>query len=398
MMTFNKNSEAGRRIVTIVMAVVIGVFLVTHSGEAAGNTFYVAQNGSDENSCARARDINTPKRNIMGSNGGIACMQSPGDTLLIREGIYPETINNYTVPYSLPSGTDWNNSFTVAAYSGETVVIQGIAIATDDNLKLNLSYWIFAGLHVVDNVPGVGATAIWMRTPDHLRFVDMEVTNDYGSASCVQGGGKFIEFINVHVHSCGDPIASVVAYGFYWGGSDTLFDNIELHDTTGYGFHIFKAGCEGSGNCPGRITISNSEIYNTGTVQFSAGILFAFGNGHQAYGNIIRNNSSGITVGYGASDTKIYGNKIYQNTYSGISSGVGWSNRPSSNVIIENNVVAYNGEYGIINSSEGTPAGEPIGTMIINNTLFNNGFGVDGILDTGTFTINSNNLTADVGL
>jgi len=396
MMTFNKNSEAGRRIVTIIMAVVLGVFFVTHSGEAAGVTYYVAQNGSDANSCAGARDINTPKRNIMGSNGGIACMQSPGDTLLIREGIYPETINNYTASYSLPSGTDWNSSFTVAAYSGETVVIQGIAIATDDNLNLNLSYWIFDGLHVVNNIPGM--QAIWMRTPDHLRFVDMEVTTDYGGASCVQGDGNFIEFINVHVHSCGDPTASVVAYGFYWGGSDTLFDNIELHDTTGFGFHIYKQGCEGDESCPRRITISNNEIYNTGTVRPSSGILFAFGDGHQAYGNIIRNNSSGIIVGYGASDTKIYGNKIYQNTYNGISSGAGWSNRPSSNVIIENNVIAYNGGYGILNSSEGTPAGEPIGTIIRNNTMFNNGFGVDGILDTGTATIISNNLTADVGL
>ena len=396
-MTFNKNSGAGRRIVTIIMAVVIGVFSVTHSGEAAGDTYYVAQNGSDENSCARARDINTPKRNIMGSNGGIACMQSPGDTLLIREGIYPETINNNTAPYSLPSGTDWNNTFTVAAYSGETVVIQGIAIATDDNRNLNLSYWIFDGLHVVNNVPGI--QAIWMRTPDHLRFVNMEVTNNYGSASCIQGDGNFVEFINVHVHSCGDPITSVFAYGFYWGGSDTLFDNIELNDTTGYGFHIYKQGCGGDESCPGRITISNSDIYNTGTVQPSAaGILFAFGEGNQAYGNIIRNNSFGITVGYGASDTRIYGNQIYENTYNGISSGAGWSNRPSSNVIIENNVVAYNGGYGILNSSGGTPAGEPIGTIIRNNTMFNNGFGVDGILDTGTATIISNNLTADVGL
>ena len=395
-MTFNKNSEAGRRIVTIIMAVVIGVLFVTHSGEAAGDTYYVAQNGSDGNSCAGARNINTPKRNIMGSKGGIACMQRPGDTLLIREGNYPETINNNTAPYSLPSGTDWNSSFTVAAYSGETVVIQGIAIATDDNLNLNLSYWIFDGLHVVNNVPGM--QAIWMRTPDHLRFVNMEATNNYGSASCIQGDGNFVEFINVHVHSCGDPIASVIEYGFYWGGSDTLFDNIELNDTTGYGFHIYKQGCGGDESCPGRITISNSDIYNTGTVQPSAaGILFAFGDGNQAYGNVIRNNSSGITVGYGASDTRIYGNQIYENTYNGISSGAGWGNRPSKNLIIENNIVAYNGGYGILNSSGGTPEGEPIGTIIRNNTMFNNGFGVDGILDTGIVTINSNNLTADVG-
>jgi hypothetical protein len=393
--TFNKDKV---RSVIILMAVVIGAFLVTSSGQAAGDTYYVAQNGNDENSCAAARDINAPKRNIMGNNGGIACMQSPGDTLLIRQGTYPEIINNYTAPYSLPSGTSWDNAFTVAAYPGETVVIQRIAIATDDHLNLELAYWIFDGLHVVNDVPG-GTEAIWMGSPDHLRFVNMEATTaGRDSALCVQGDGHFIEFINVEVHSCGDPTAPVYSYGFYWGGSDSLFDQIKLHDTTGYGFHLYSKGCEADGMCPERNTIRNSEIYNTGTVSASAGILFAFGDGNQAHGNIIRHNSSGITVGYGASDAKIYDNKIYENGYNGISSGSGWGNSPSSNVVIENNIIASNGGYGILNSAEGVSHGEPIGTIIQNNTMFNNAMGVNGILDTGIGTTRSNNVTADVGL
>ena len=138
-------------------------------------------------------------------------MQMPGDKLLIREGIYPETINNYMAPYSLPSGTDWNNAFTVAAYPGETVVVQRIAIATDDRLNLNLAYWIFDGLHVVNNVPG-SDEAIWMRSPDHLRFVNMEVTTEgRDGVFCVHGNGNFIEFINVEVHSCGDLTAQILA-------------------------------------------------------------------------------------------------------------------------------------------------------------------------------------------
>ena len=170
-MTSDKNKV---RLVTILMALVAGVFFVT-IGQAAGATYYVAQNGSDNNSCATAQNIDTPKRNIMGNDGGIACMQSPGDTLLIRQGSYPEIISNYTAPYSLPSGTSWDNAFTVAAYPGETVVVQRIAIATDDHLNLDLAYWIFDGLHVVNNVPG-GSEAIWMGSPDHLRFANMEVT------------------------------------------------------------------------------------------------------------------------------------------------------------------------------------------------------------------------------
>jgi hypothetical protein len=364
------------------MAVVIGAFLVTSSGQAAGDTYYVAQNGNDENSCAAARDINAPKRNIMGNNGGIACMLSPGDTLLIRQGTYPESINNYTA--LLPSGADWNNAFTVAAYPGETVVIQQIAIATDDHINLNLAYWIFDGLHVVNNVPGSGE-AIWMRAPDHLRFVNMELTTEgRDGVFCVHGNGIFIEFVNVEVHNCGD-------HGVYWTGSDTLFDQIKLHDTTGYGFHMYSGGCDEK--CAERNIISNSEIYNTRT-----GILFAFGDGNQAQGNIVTNNDFGIEVGHGASDASVYGNKVYQNRHNGITSGFGWGDGASSNIIIENNIIASNGGYGILNSSQGTPQGEPIGTIIQNNTIFNNGLGVNGILDTGIGTINSNNVTADIGL
>jgi hypothetical protein len=393
MTTSDKNKV---RLVTILMALVAGVFFVTSFGEAAGDIYYVAQNGRDENSCVAARNINTPKRNIMGNNGGIACMQSPGDTLLIRQGRYAEAINNYTAPYSLPSGTSWGNAFTVAAYPGETVVIRQIAITTDHFFKL--SYWIFDGLHIVNDAL-IGEPAIWMISPDHLRFVNMEASTDgHDSAGCVHGDGQFIEFVNIEVHRCGDRTAPLNAnangtHGFYWGGSDTLFEQIKLYDTTGYGFHIFSGGCKATGSCPERNTISNSEIYNTET-----GILLAYGDGNQAHGNIVRHNTYGIEVGYGASDANVYDNKVYENGHTGISIGVGWGNSPSNNVIIQNNTVASNGGYGIINSSQGSPQGEPVGTIIRNNTMFNNGLGVNGILDTGISTVNSNNLTSDVGL
>ena len=150
MTTSEKNKV---RLFPILMVLVAGVFFVSSAKRQEILTMW--RRTEVIKIRARARDINSPKRSIMGDSGGIACMQMPGDKLLIREGVYPETINNYMVPYSLPSGTDWNNAFTVAAYPGETVVVQRIAIATDDHVNLNLAYWIFDGLHVVNNVPAV---------------------------------------------------------------------------------------------------------------------------------------------------------------------------------------------------------------------------------------------------
>jgi parallel beta-helix repeat protein len=128
-------------------------------------------------------------------------------------------------------------------------------------------------------------------------------------------------------------------------------------------------------------------------LQGSAAILFAFGDGNQAYENIIRNNDRGISIGYGTSNTQIYNNTIYGNTYDGISNGSGWGPKPDSNTVIENNIVSNNGGYGISNSAAGTPQGEPIGTVIQNNFLFNNAWGE--IFDTGVETLILGNLTGD---
>jgi hypothetical protein len=55
---------------------------------AHGGTYYVAKTGSDNNSCSSAQLQSTPKLTI---NAGAACL-SAGDTLVVRDGTYVETI------------------------------------------------------------------------------------------------------------------------------------------------------------------------------------------------------------------------------------------------------------------------------------------------------------------
>ena len=214
-----------------------------------------------------------------------------------------------------------------------------------------------------------------------------------------------MEFINTEVHDCGDPATiaegggatapdgAYYSYGFYYAGNDVLFDNMKVHDIVGYGFHIYHPCDSDIQACPNRNTIRYSEIYNTGTRQGSSAILFTYGDGFEAYGNIIHDNSGGIAVGYGASNTKVYNNTIYSNTDGGISTGAGWSSRPNVNTIIANNIIANNGGYGISNSNQGSPQPEPQGTLIMNNLLFNNAFG--SFYETGTNTTNTNNIQSD---
>jgi hypothetical protein len=254
-------------------------------------------------------------------------LKTPGETLMIREGVYEERINNYEAPGAWPTGTSWSEAFTVAAYPGENVTVRGIAIATnEDNAACpegcDVGYWIFDGIHSINTI---GGEAIWTRNPHHIRFINMEASTASRKDQCIQGGGHFLEFINLEVHHCGDPNmepcsgACGASYGFYWGGDDNLFERINLHDTTGYGFHVFNTGCDDvAKNCPDRNVIRYSEIHDTGTKQPSSGILFGQGDGNQAYANVVRNNSGGITLGYGASNSMVYNNTVYRRRKPGL--------------------------------------------------------------------------------
>jgi hypothetical protein len=308
---------------------------------STGTTYYVATTGDDSYSCAEATDIATPKRNLMGPDGGIACMQTPGDALLLREGTY-EAISNQTQDF--PAGTSWDEAFTVAAYPGETVTLPGMTFGDCcDNPPLpQMSYWIFDGLHLVSTDPGNNALIYTGAHVDHLRFIHMEVTNNNASngdpsptdwsnsagnttGNCIAGAGSYLEFIDIEIHHCG-------AYGVYYTGQDTLFDRIEMHDVHGYGFHLYHSDLADVH----RNTVRNSEFYNiipvtpAGTYPGLA-ILLARGEGNAAYNNVVRDSGGGVASGNGAWGSKIYNNTVY-NTDVGIRVG------GASDVVVANNI------------------------------------------------------------
>src|SRR5215831_18065525 len=97
----------------ISMLFIIGL-LGTQLSEAA--TYYVAQNGSWSNSCAQAQSLGTPLASIA---VGVQCL-SPGDTLIVREGVYSEIIGSFMY---IPSGTR-DYPITIMSYPGEKVTME----------------------------------------------------------------------------------------------------------------------------------------------------------------------------------------------------------------------------------------------------------------------------------
>ncbi|HFQ92411.1 MAG TPA: DUF5123 domain-containing protein, partial [Anaerolineae bacterium] len=104
---------------------------------ANNETFYVATNGSDANPGTEA----APWRTIQHA----ANTMGPGDTALIRGGIYEEAVTINV------SGSE-NNVITFQSYPGETAVLDGTPFSSPDGdigLQIvNQSYVTIQGLEI----------------------------------------------------------------------------------------------------------------------------------------------------------------------------------------------------------------------------------------------------------
>ena len=118
---------------------IVGLLLMTLAAPSIAATYYVAPYGNDDD----PGTLNKPWRNINKATTILA----PGDTLLIRGGIYYEKV----IPKT--SGEP-NNPITYEAYQGETVVIDAHLPDTNqpENHCIliqqwrNLSHFVFRGL------------------------------------------------------------------------------------------------------------------------------------------------------------------------------------------------------------------------------------------------------------
>jgi parallel beta-helix repeat protein len=324
-------------------------------------TYYVATTGNDSNSCATATNVNAPKRNIMGSNGGLACV-SAGDTLLIRAGTYSESIR--AAVQRIPSGTSWTNAVTIAGYPGESVTLNGSTgadgiIGINDNA--NVSYVVFNNLILDADRLGAYHEGLYLgRGNHHIRFSNGEVRN--AADNNVQGHAAYAEILNSKIHdagygSQGCNVGGVQrCYGIYWMGQDSLFDGNTVYHNAGYGIHLYDSGQAGVSNN----VIRNNTVYNNGyTVegQVDYAIIVSSGSNNQLYNNVIYGNAKGIQVAYtnGGSNNQIYNNTIYGNQYQGLEiydSAIG--------TVVKNNIVFGNG-------SQITDWGTGTGTVFLNN-------------------------------
>lgn len=311
-------------------------------------TYYVAKTGSDSKSCTSARSTSTPKRTI---KSGLSCLHA-GDKLSIREGTYNETIN--TQAQTVPTGTSWDSPVTIAAYSGETVILKpssGYAVIQIVGNKQK--YLVFDRL-IIDAANttnrGINLDGVNLSGAGYIRFTNCEVRNSPDAGVLTHRKSNYNEFINCNFHHNGlDPNAGSlpIGHGLYIATSNNLIEGCEIHHNTGYGLHVYDG--TGANNADNNVVRKNRAYNNATNSQHAAGILIGSGSGNSASNNIAYGQPVGIMVGYnGSTNSKIYNNTVYNNRVDGIQI------RSSSSTATVKNNIAYSNGTNIHNYSNGT--------------------------------------------
>jgi parallel beta-helix repeat protein len=327
------------------LALSILVVCAASPGAALGATYYVSKSGNDGNSCAQAQSPSGSKQSIA---SGLDCLTA-GDTLLVRAGIYDESIHN-----TVPSGTSWGAVTRIAAYSGEKVTLaptSGIAalyLGGDVGPVVHPKYIEFDGINLDTSAQPTSISPVLLdnrngSTIDHIRVKNAdlhfnETVGQIGQAVWVSPGATFNEFINLTVHGQG-------GYGFYLSGDSNLIDGCTIYHNNMTAIHVYSTSHTPTGNI-----VRNNTIYDLTIAYFNVdrpdtriwGMLVS-GDNNQIYNNVIyginfayQGSNAGIFV-YTGSGHKIYNNTIANNTTDGIyiSSGV-------SNVEVSDNIAYGN--------------------------------------------------------
>src|SRR5262249_52766457 len=86
------------------------------AGSSFASTYYVANTGSNANSCTQAQSQASPRLTIQ---AGVNCATNAGDVVIVKAGTYIESVTNW--PASGSSG----NPITIKANPGDTVSWRG---------------------------------------------------------------------------------------------------------------------------------------------------------------------------------------------------------------------------------------------------------------------------------
>jgi hypothetical protein len=307
---------------------------------AQGGVYYVAPDGEDSN----PGTLDYPWQTIQKA----ADTLTAGDTVYIRAGTYPERV----IPQNSGSA---GSPITYAAYPGETVTLDGSSVTLPDDL---------AGLFEIGWLSYINVSG--------LRVINAGPYND--NAGILVKGSSDILIENI---TTDQTMSSGI--GVWWSERVTLQGN-----------YIQSAGLSGWQEC---ITVAGTADFvvrdNTVVNCQKEGICLKQGSSNgQAYHNLV-SYPRRVGIYVDASDVYTHDIQVYQNIahHSEETAGFAIASEVGgqlSNIWLYNNIAYQNNTYGI-EISRCCIDSHPMDTIVlINNTLYDNGNGVNwggGIVD-----------------
>ena len=358
---------------TLVYAFLTFCFVLAGTvGAAHAATYYVSPNGNDSSSGTQSSPFRTVNRGVRALNAG--------DTLLVRGGIYPESLMR-----TIPAGTSWDSKVRVAAYPGETVWLAPDGAANVLSFGLNSergqqqAYIEIDGINldgtrIQNDIVKVNWADGWYAHHIRVQNAELRGRNDSPN-SPIQGilltgadnlpvtGGN--EFINLRILNVG---RTRLDQAIYIQSPNNLVDGCEIVGHASGGIEIYN-GYHGAGVPTGNV-IRNNRIHHGATISESVrGILIA-GNNNLVYNNIIsdlpargmednalwiyagsgnlvanntlsRNAGFGLVVGY---DYPVPSNTVRNNLVVGSGQGDYW-NRNSTGTTSDHNLFGVDGRF-----------------------------------------------------
>jgi len=308
---------------------VIGIALfLAPTGDAGAFDLHVATNGDDRNAGSPTAPFRTIRRGLEVARGG--------DTLLLHVGTYVESVSTYD--FAIHGGTSWENALTIAAFPGDTVVVEPSRAAERvfTLASASASYIVIRGL-VMDarNVSqdGVKITESGSGAANashHIRIEDSEVVNAPGQGLLI--GGHHNELVRLRVHGNG---VTDFQHGIYITSADNLVDGCEVYQNAGWGVHVYN----GSATDADRNVVRNNRVHDNARVGGrGAGIVLSSGKNNLAFNNVVFGNKVGIQVDYAASHSRVFNNTIFAQAKAGIEIGSGATDTDVRNNLLFANV------------------------------------------------------------
>jgi hypothetical protein len=329
----------------VAFVLVIGPVLVpAHTVYAAGNTYYVAKNGSNSNPGTLSQPWLTIQK--------AASTVKAGDTVYVRAGTYYEWV---IVSNSGSAG----NPITFAAYPGEYPILDASAIPDYGYPVAVFNIWNSAYVSLkgfeIRNNPLYQGVYVYGDSASNIILQNLKI---HGTAD----SGILI------VHDWGSPVPAGTI-------PNVTIDGCEVYDTNRLSSSQEPISFVGVSN----FEVKNSKIHDTNNLK--EGLTLKPGTNGSVHDNEMYNTKIGIYIDSNSTNVNVYNNNIHNCYSAGIAMGAE-QGETQSGISIYNNL-SYNNAFGF----QALPYNGYKTFSLINNTFYNNASGGIGIYDSGWYQV-----------